>query len=82
MIVNVLGSGQMPFINCRHVSVAGMPYLTNNVGFNLNCNCQNSVMVGQGINQVDVYSEWFCVALAGCLCNLPAVRVLVDGSTS
>jgi hypothetical protein len=59
-----------------------MSYLTNNVGLNLNYNCEYSVMIGQGINQVDNHQAWVCVVLAGCPCNLPAVWVPGASRTS
>jgi len=50
MCANARASVKKSFINRGQVRVLVLSYLTSNEGLNIHYNCQNSVMVEQGIN--------------------------------
>ena len=58
MSADVRTSVTKSFISCGQVRVLVLSYLTNNEGLNLHYNCQNSVMVEQGINYSMEHQAW------------------------
>jgi len=58
MSTDTYGSVKKSFINYVQVRVHVLSYLTSNEGLNLHYNCQNSVMVEQGINYTMEHQAW------------------------
>ena len=59
MSSDACGSIKNSFINHRQVRVVVLIYLTSNECLNLHCNCQNSIMVEQGvITHWNIKHDW------------------------